>query len=376
MSSRSLPRIGAPSFAGKVLLVAAGAALLAGMWAGLLRLGTGWPVLHPALPMSHGPLMVGGFLGTLICLERAVAFGGRAALLPPAATAAGALMVVFRAGGWAGPLLMAMGSAGLAVVMVALWNRHRTAYGAVLVAGAISWLGGNLLWLSGRSVPSVVLWWMGFVVLTIAGERLELSRLLRLSTFVQRLFVACAALLALGLLVSVVDLALGTRIAGAGMLAFALWLLRYDIAWRRLRAGGQARFVAICLLSGYVWLAVSGLLAMRYGGVMAGPSYDAMLHALFVGFAFSMIFGHAPIVFPAILHIPLAHRPRFYVHLLLLHITLLLRVAGDLALVWPLRTWGGVLNVVVILLFVANTLTAVLQSRHSERSPLRQAADA
>jgi hypothetical protein len=47
-------------------------ALLAGLWAGLIRLPWPLPPLRPALPMAHGPLMVGGFLGTLVSLERAV----------------------------------------------------------------------------------------------------------------------------------------------------------------------------------------------------------------------------------------------------------------------------------------------------------------
>ena len=184
-----------PAALRKGLLIAAIISLLAGMWAGLLRLGTGWPVLHPALPMAHGPLMIAGFLGTLICLERAVAVGGRLAYIPPIATALGAVLVVARYGGWAGPFLITLGSAGLVLVMAALWKRHLTLYGATLVAGAAAWLGGNLLWLFGTPVPGVVIWWIGFMVLTIAGERLELSRLLRLSRDVQALFVACGALL-------------------------------------------------------------------------------------------------------------------------------------------------------------------------------------
>lgn len=365
MTGQKFTQSPVPPAVRKGLLAAAMLGLLAGLWAGLLRLGINWPLLHPALPMSHGPLMVAGFLGTLICLERSVALGVRWAYAPPALTALGALGVVLRMDDWPGPLLIALGSAGLVVVMTALWNRHRTLYGATLVAGAAAWLGGNLLWLFGATVPSVVVWWMAFLVLTIAGERLELSRLLRLSRPVQALFVACAGVLGAGLFVAVADLALGTRIAGASMIAFALWLLRYDIAWRRLHAGGQARFVAVSLLSGYVWLAVGGALAVLYGGMMAGPRYDAMLHSVFVGFTFAMIFGHAPIVFPAILHIPLAYRPRFYAHLVLLHVTLLMRVAGDLLGIWPLRTWGGVLNVVVLLLFLFSTAAAVLQARRS-----------
>ena len=48
-------------------------ALLTGLWAGLLRLGWDLPLLRPTFPALHGPLMVSGFLGTLIGLERAVA---------------------------------------------------------------------------------------------------------------------------------------------------------------------------------------------------------------------------------------------------------------------------------------------------------------
>jgi len=44
-------------------------ALLAALWAGLVRLGWTLPVF-PSLVMVHGPLMVCGFLGTLIPLER------------------------------------------------------------------------------------------------------------------------------------------------------------------------------------------------------------------------------------------------------------------------------------------------------------------
>ena len=47
-------------------------ALLFAMWAGLLRLGWILPTL-PNRALAHGPLMISGFLGVLIPLERAVA---------------------------------------------------------------------------------------------------------------------------------------------------------------------------------------------------------------------------------------------------------------------------------------------------------------
>jgi len=86
----------------------------------------------------------------------------------------------------------------------------------------------------------------------------------------------------------------------------------------------------------------------------AGGPYDAMLHALFLGFVFAMIFGHAPIILPAVLGITVGFRRGFYAHLVLLHATLALRVAGDLLGWTPGRRWGGVLNVAALLLFAAS----------------------
>ncbi|MBZ0314973.1 MAG: hypothetical protein K8L91_01040 [Anaerolineae bacterium] len=49
------------------------ASLLFGMWAGLVRSGWQLPQLHDDFALAHGVLMIGGFMGTLINLERAVA---------------------------------------------------------------------------------------------------------------------------------------------------------------------------------------------------------------------------------------------------------------------------------------------------------------
>ena len=57
------------------LMALAMGALLTGVWAGLVRLGWQVPLLAAIPPSAHGPLMVSGFLGTLIGLERAVVLG-------------------------------------------------------------------------------------------------------------------------------------------------------------------------------------------------------------------------------------------------------------------------------------------------------------
>jgi len=144
--------------------------------------------------------------------------------------------------------------------------------------------------------------------------------------------------------------------------ALTAWLLKHDVARRTIRQPGLPRFIGACLLSGYVWLGVSGLLALRFGGMVAGPHYDAMLHTLFLGFVFAMIFGHAPIIFPAVLGKPISFRSTFYTHLVALHLSLSLRVIGDLMPWSSGRLWGGLLNAAVLLLFLANTGYAALRS--------------
>ena len=345
------------------LMLLAVSALLFGMWAGLIRLGWVLPVLRPPLPMLHGPLMVCGFLGTLIGLERAVGTGMKWAYAGPALTALGAALALAGVPAPVGPLLITLGSVITFAVLLTLVRLLPALFTVVIALGGLAWAIGNILWLGGRPIPLAVLWWINFLVLTIAGERLELSRMLKLSPTVQRLFGAIVVLLLAGAALGVVDYAAGMRLLGVGMAAAAAWLLRNDIARRRLKAGGVARFIGISLLSGYVWLAIGGILAVIYGGVMAGPTYDAILHSIFLGFVFAMIFAHAPIIFPAVLHVPMAFTPRFYSHLVLLHLSLILRVAGDLIPYWPARLWGGMLNVLVLLFFIANTALAVRAAR-------------
>jgi hypothetical protein len=69
-----------------------------------------------------------------------------------------------------------------------------------------------------------------------------------------------------------------------------------------------------------------------------------------------MIFGHAPIIFPAVLGMPINFHPVFYVQLVLLHLSLLLRIAADLGGWVAGRMWGGLLNEVALLLFLGTTI--------------------
>jgi len=349
------------------LLVVSILALLAALWAGLLRLGWGLPAIQPGLYVAHGPLMVCGFLGTLISLERAVALGKGWSYAAPTLSGAGALALMVGIPDPAGPFLITLGSIGLIANFVAILRRQTALFTITMALGAVAWFIGNCLWLTGIPIIEMFFWWVGFLVLTIVGERLELSRLTGLGEHNYLVFVATTGLFLTGLVIALPAPALGLRLAGVGMLAMALWLWRYDLARRTVKRQGLTRFIAVNLLAGYSWLGFGGLTWIWFGNDLTTFHYDVMLHSIFLGFVFSMIFAHAPMIFPAVLQRPLPYRRIFYAHSALLHVSLLLRIGGDLAHSYPAYEWGGVLNVVAVLIFVANTGHAVISGILKQR---------
>ncbi len=318
------------------------------------------PDLRVGLALAHGPLMVSGFLGTLIGLERAAALGRLWAYGAPFLASLG---VVALLAGMPAPILFAAASLGLIVVFGHLLSRQRAAFMMVMAAGAAAWFVGNLLWLAGAPIFKTVPWFTGFLVLTIVGERLELSRLGRPSRGAQAALLSGVGVYLAGLVLAVPILPIGERVAGAGMIVMALWLLRYDIARRTIRQAGLPRFIAASLLSGCAWLLIGGGLWGVLGGAGAGLAYDAMVHVVFLGFVFGMLFAHAPIILPAVLGRPVPYRSGFYGHLALLNVSILLRLGADLGGWTDGRRWGGLLGVLAILLFLVSTAGAAVSVR-------------
>lgn len=342
--------------------------LLAGLGAGLARLGWQTDTFSTSRLIAHGPLMISGFLGTLICLERAVALASRYpyAIFVPIVNAIGAFALVMFPHEIAGRLLLFAGSVGLLFMFAVMLRLHRSKDVMIMALGALCWMIGNALWLAGQPIYQAVHLWVAFLVLTIVGERLELSRIRRLTPISERLFIGAVTVYTSGVFITIFSLVLGVRILGIGAVLLAVWLLRYDIARRTIKQTGLPRYIAACLLSGYVWLAFGGLMAIWKGAVYAGFDYSLILHAFLLGFVFSMIFGHMPIILPALTGLKIAYTPLFYGHLILLHVTLIVRTLGNITHDITLRQWGGMFNVLTVLLFVVVTLLTVIYSNFGQ----------
>lgn len=354
------------------LLVCGIGSLLTGIWGGLLRLPMALPlpVEHANWITFHGPLMVGGFLGTVIGLERAVGLRAGWAFAAPLLTGGGAVALMTGILGPGPRWAMVGGSAVFLLVSLRIVSIQRSLSNAVMALGTGAWVGGNLLWVSGQEIPQVVLWWVAFVLLIILGERMELTRFQRPSAGARPWMGGAVGILGVGLGASLMNPRLGGVLVGTSLLGLATWLGRYDLARRTIRQAGLPRFMAVCLLSGYAWLAFAGLIFVSRWPQTTGTVYDAALHGFFVGFVFAMILGHAPVIFPAVLGVPVYFLRTGYVPLAVLHASLILRVIGDLDPWAAGRAWGAAGNGIAVGLFLINTVASIVLGLRQAPTPV------
>lgn len=335
-----------------VIIALGGVSLIAGLAAALSLVNL--PILPDGarhLPEVHGPLMVFGFVTTLIALERAVSLRKSWGYAAPVLTGIGGIMLLTPLPIQAGLGAQTAGVALLVVVYSRLWNRSPSVPVGIEWLGSVLGLGAALLWLGGVGTPAVLPWITGYLVLTIAGERLELSHVGAPPPIAERLLLGLSALAALAATVSLLMPVGGNELFAFTILGISVWLFRFDAARNLVRSSGLPRFSAANMLAAAVWLAIAGALWLLTGPLAGAATYDAVVHSITLGYVMAMILGHAPIIFPAALRRPLPYHPAFWIPSVLLHGGLLVRVAADLR-GWP-QVWqaGGVVGVVAILTF-------------------------
>jgi hypothetical protein len=342
-----------------LLMILGGACLVSGLNAGLIRLEVWAPVASDRAGDVHGLVMVLGFLGTLISLERAQSLGRSWGHLAPALYGAGALALLSPAPVLLGQLLQIEAGVLFVAVYLALWRRAPRPLVAVQVLSAVLALGGAVV-ATLVDVAVALPWLAGFVVLTIAAERAELAQLSMGPTADAQLL-GLAAALTLAILAALTLPVLGARAVGVALLVVAAWLLARDVVRRQLRLSGQRRYLAAALLAGYLNLALAGAVLSWSGLSTDRGSYDVVVHGVFLGFALSMVMAHAPVILPAVLGRDLPYRPVLWLPLGLLHAGLALRFAGALG-GWD-AGWraGGVVTVLALLVFVVTAVTLVVR---------------
>lgn len=322
-------------------------ALVTGMFGGWVRLG--WSFNVPAMSAYHGLLMVGGFMGGLITLERTITMKSNWWLIFPLSCG---LAVVLLLLGYqtAGTVSLLTGSAGLVAFYFYQMTRHREKYWYILTAGAVFWVIGNLKFLMTGFMPGAVNWWVGFILLTILGERLELTRFLPVSSRMKQVLWVALVVTSLGLALPFHGIGRGLYVVAA-MLS-TVWFLRNDMARISARQSGYQQYIGVGVLTGYFWLLLHLLVLVFFFENPAG--YDLYIHTFFLGFGFSMIWAHAPIILPVVLQLKVRpFHPVIWLFWSVFQLSLLGRILVSMTDYVYLRKVLGMINGLTILAMFA-----------------------
>lgn len=333
--------------------------LLTGIFTGWFRIGWNLPITLPA--GEHGALMVGSFIGTLICLERSVSYPNKIALLVPIINSLSIIFFLLNMPKIAYIFLL-LGSAGLTTIYYFLYAKHKGIHILIMLSGALCYLIGNAILVNTSFYPASVMWWIAFLFLTITGERLELSRfVINKNVFAKQLVL----LILLGVFVIAIMLpfhSIGGYTAAISLIGTAIWLFKYDMAKHSLKKPGQSFYSGLLLITGYFWLMVTGLFFAI--GSYYGSFYDTSIHSFFLGFVFLMIFAHAPVILPAVLKLSIKPFGKtLYIWYVFLNLSLVFRILCVIPEFAPLKAWAGMLNGLAILGFFANMIVLVKLSK-------------
>lgn len=335
--------------------------LITGLWTGLNRLGWFDYTLPPTV--HHGAVMLGGFLGTLIALEKGIPLKKNFLYVGPVLSGASVLFFFVDRPQLA--LLSLLMASVVLIVMFSLYiaRERKSVLHWMMLAGAVCWLVGNIFLLLKHFYPLAVPWWIAFILFIIAAERLELTKFLPVSRQAKQVLPALFILMVVGLILSFHGL--GKFIFGMAISGVSIWLLRNDIIGITLNKKGLPRFTAVALLCGYCAL----LLAAAF--ILLGSdnpfAYDTVIHTFFLGFTFSMIFAHGPIILPGVLGMAiLPYHPVLYAWLALLHVSWIIRDVANFALDFQVRKFSGIISLVAILAYFITVAVLTVRSKHEK----------
>ncbi len=332
--------------------------LIAGIWAGLIRLG--WDLPLTPIAVHHGAIMVGGFLTTLIALEKVIPLKRKPAFFVPVISALSLIMVIpgyFHAGLY----FLLAGSVGLFIIHAYYLYLHPRDLSIILMMiGAGCLIVGNAMLVQKQFYPAAFPWWMGFLLFTITAERIELSKFLPVSSKMKYLLLGFMALFLLGVIIPFHGI--GKYLSAVAMICIAVWMLQHDVMRIGLKKAGLTRFSSVALLFANGWLIINGVLLI----VMPDTaySYDTLVHSFFIGYALAMIFAHGPIILPGVLGITSKpYHPVLYGWLFLVQGSLLLRLIADSLISTEWRKISGILTGAGILLYFVSLVVLVIKER-------------
>ncbi|MGC3947853.1 MAG: hypothetical protein QM762_25655 [Chryseolinea sp.] len=141
--------------------------------------------------------------------------------------------------------------------------------------------------------------------------------------------------------------------------------MRHDVVGINLGKKGLTKYIGVALISGYFSLLLCGLFLPLLGNQPLG--YDAILHSFFIGFVFSMIFAHGPIILPGVLGISLKpYHPILFFWLMLLHGSWITQTIADVVLSMQMRKYAGLFSAVAIVGYLLSMASILVRVRKKQ----------
>lgn len=335
--------------------------LLSGLWSGLTRIG--WDLSILPITAHHGAIMVGGFLGTLITLEKIIPLKKKSLYLIPFLNASSVFFFLANQPEIAIYILV-LSSAALSFVFLYFFHSQRSMVYFLMLLGALCWVTGNILLLTKSFYPLAFPWWVAFALFVISAERLELMKFLPVGRSSKKILVAMLLFFVIGVLFSFHGT--GNLICGVSLAAVSLWLMRNDLVAINLKKVNLPQYIAIALLSGYISLLLTGIFFVVLSDQWS--TYDVIVHSFFIGFVLSMIFAHGPIILPGVMGISVTpFHKTLYLWLTLLHTSWLIRIFSDVFMEMEVRRMSGLLTAIAILgYFVTMAVLTIRRQAHAK----------
>ncbi|MCI1901416.1 MAG: hypothetical protein LKI93_01610 [Bifidobacteriaceae bacterium] len=380
-----------------ILLFLAAVGAIIGLNSALVRSSIPTFATRAPLGDGHGVFMVFGFLGGAIGLERAVAFQAGSPAKPkwgflaPGFAGVGSLLMVFEALPFVSretaiaPLAFmatnpqalpgiawTLSMAALTGIYLGVWRRQQSVAVLIQLLGAFLGVCGIALWARGIDAQILAPWWMGYLVLTIVGERIELARVAFIAHNIEWYIFFASVAFAVSLGLCLLNPTVGYPAMGITLGIMLLLAITHDTARKTYKLKGVTGFMGTCMLVGYAWALLAAAVWIFSPTGFSGYWRDMAIHALAIGFTMSMVAAHASMIIPSITRRPMTYKPVLWVGWLVMQVGLAVRLLGTTRGSTVLWQWGDGVSVVGMLVMMVTV--AVLNIATSRKAPARPAA--
>src|SRR5262245_43813811 len=343
-----------------------------GIWRVAVTRGFMLPPIPEWLP-AHGEIMLGGFLAALIIFERMIALRIDSLIWVPYVYASSALMI--HSGNPAARIIHLAALAGWIMHRWIAYRKFHRWEKSLVESVAFITLTSALMYPGGLAArPEVALQGLAFPIAVIAIERFGMSFPMKKITS-RLVLIGLIAWCGLWNLVTWRGIPNLTMMGGVTLVLVAS-IAFHDMALRasQKQTDGLHKFLRNALTLSYTWLFIAAVALTVSSKISSAISKDVLFHLIGLGFIFTMILGHAPLILSAAIgKLPPKKAP--VIPFLIFQAATLLRIIGDFSLMKSLALWqwsgwiSGLIHAISFFAYIAFLFFSLKRAEKQSKIP-------